>query len=324
MVLPVVLLVVAACTDDTTGGAWSAVEAGAPASDGGRDGAAPSGGSGSSGGGTNRDASVGNTAPDATMNAPDAGGSDDGAGGSDGGPATDGASAADQGAAPTCVTAGTELCDDFESGQLDPKKWTLHKSNNDDVVVETGLAHSGQYAVHLKLVAGQTNQAQIIEKLTFPAAYNTFYTRAFLYFSPDIPSGNGYHMGYIYASGNNDLGLVQAGMGSIGPKDFLGYSIYFGPPSHEFGPWASLTVSANRWLCVELFESGVQGVGETRRVWVDDMELTDLETTYDGQAPPQFDTVSLGVWQYDGNTPTLNDMWIDDVRVSSRKIGCGP
>jgi hypothetical protein len=246
---------------------------------------------------------------------------------SDAAPANDGAAGGDGSAAAPCATAGTELCDDFESGALDPSKWSVHKTANDDVVVETGLAHSGKYAVHLKLVAGQTNQAQIIEKVTFPAASNAFYARAFLYFAPDIPVAtgtNGYHMGFIYASGNNDLGLVQAGMGSIGPKDFLGYSIYFGPPSHEFGPWASLKVSANQWTCVELFESGAHGVGETRRVWVDDMELMDLETTYDGQAPPQFDTLSLGVWQYDGNTPTLSDMWIDDVRVSSRKIGCGP
>jgi hypothetical protein len=246
--------------------------------------------------------------------------------GDDGG-SSDGSSTADQGVTPTCVTAGTELCDDFESGQLDATKWKINKSNNDTVAVETGLAHSGQYAVHMKLVAGQHNIAQITEGVTFPAMANTLYARAFVYFSPGIPagvSGNGYHMGYIYASGDNNLGSVQAGMGSIGPKDFLGYSIYFGPPSHEFGPWSSLTVTGMQWLCVELYESGTDGVGETRKVWVNDTELMDLRSTYDGQAPPQFDMLSFGVWQYDGNTPTLADMWIDDVRVSSRKIGCGP
>jgi hypothetical protein len=37
--------------------------------------------------------------------------------------------------------------------------------------------------------------------------------------------------------------------------------------------------------------------------------------------PPKFDMVSLGVWEYHP-IPTLSDIWIDDVRVSSKKIGC--
>jgi hypothetical protein len=41
-----------------------------------------------------------------------------------------------------------------------------------------------------------------------------------------------------------------------------------------------------------------------------------------GQAPPRFDLVSIGVWEYHP-TPSLSDMWIDDVRVSSQRIGCG-
>ncbi len=236
----------------------------------------------------------------------------------------DGSIDVDVDAAPACATAGTELCDDFESGDLNAKIWTTTKLANDTVTVETGRAHSGNYAVHVKMVAGQHNNAQIAEAVTFPAKDNAFYTRAYAYFAPDIPSGTGYHMGYIVASGNNDLGKVQAGLGSIGPKDFLGYSIYFGPPSYEFGPWDSLTVAANQWLCLELFEAGTPGTGETRRIWVNGNELTHLSTTYDGQAPPQFNLVSLGVWQYDGNTPTLSDMWIDDVRVSSQRIGCDP
>ena len=37
--------------------------------------------------------------------------------------------------------------------------------------------------------------------------------------------------------------------------------------------------------------------------------------------PPKFDTVWFGLWEYHP-IPTLSDMWIDDVRVSSHKIGC--
>jgi hypothetical protein len=236
---------------------------------------------------------------------------------------TDAPASGDAGTASGCVTAGTELCDDFESGELDPTKWKINKTANDSVAVEAGQAHSGRYAVHMKLVPGQNNHAQITEGVTFPAKSDAFYTRAFAYFAPDLPSGMGYHMGYIVGSGRNNLGNVQAGLGSIGPKDFLGYSIYFGPPFHEFGPWSPTTVTPNAWLCLELYESGSGGVEENRQVWVNDTELPNLRSTYSGQQPPEFNLVSIGIWQYDGATPTLSDVWIDDVRVSAQRIGCG-
>jgi hypothetical protein len=237
----------------------------------------------------------------------------------------DGLASGDAPTLPDCVTAGTELCDDFESGELDPSKWKINKTANDSVAVETGQAHSGKYAVHFKLVPGQTNRSVITEAVTFPAKSDAFYTRAFAYFAPDLPTGtggNGYHTGLIYGSGRNNLGKVQAGLGSIGPKDFLGYSIYFGPPFYEFGPWAP-SVTPNTWLCLELYESGSGGVEENRQVWVNDMEIPKLRSTYSGQQPPEFNLVSIGVYQYDGATPTLSDVWIDDVRVSAQRIGCG-
>ena len=38
----------------------------------------------------------------------------------------------------------------------------------------------------------------------------------------------GYHMAYLLATGNNSLGFVEAGLGSAGNKQYLGYSEYFG------------------------------------------------------------------------------------------------
>jgi hypothetical protein len=261
---------------------------------------------------------------DATTPITDTGGTSPG---SDGAVPTDSSGDArasvDAGTPSSCVTAGTELCDDFESGELDPTKWKIDKTANDSVAVEAGQAHSGRYAVHMKLAPGENNHAQITEGVTFPAKSDAFYTRAFFYFAPDLPSGMGYHMGYIVGSGRNNLGNVQAGLGSIGPKDFLGYSIYFGPPFHEFGPWSPTTVTPNTWLCLELYESGSGGVEESRQVWVNDTELPNLRSTYSGQQPPEFNLVSLGIWQYDGATPTLSDVWIDNVRVSAQRIGCG-
>jgi hypothetical protein len=36
---------------------------------------------------------------------------------------------------------------------------------------------------------------------------------------------------------------------------------------------------------------------------------------------PAFDSVTIGLGEF-FVTPTLTDMWVDDIRVSSAKIGC--
>jgi len=247
-----------------------------------------------------------------------------GAAGAAGNAGSAGASGGAGGALATCVTAGNELCDDFESAQLDPSKWQTNPTQSAAVTVDTLHAHSGKYAVHIHVTAGQQTTAQITEAVTFPAKNDAFYTRIFAYFSPDLPieAGADFHTGFIVASGKNDLGAVRAGLGLIGgDQQFLGYSIFFGPPKHEFGPWSQTRVKPNQWLCLELFESGADGTSETRQIWVDGQELTELKSTYNGQKPPAWTLVSIGLEEYHP-IPTLSDMWIDDVRVSSQPIGC--
>jgi hypothetical protein len=174
----------------------------------------------------------------------------------------------------------------------------------------------------------------IDEAVTFPAASNSFYARMFVWFSPDIPvaANADFHTGFLFGTGNNDRGTTQLGMGMIGSaKQFLGYSIFFGTPKFEFGPWSKTLIQANQWMCIELFENGSDPTTEIRQVWVNDTELTDLRsnsamaagTQNPNHLPPKFAGVSFGIWEYHP-IPTLSDMWIDDIRVSSKKIGCAP
>ena len=142
--------------------------------------------------------------------------------------------------------------------------------------------------------------------------------------------GGDFHTGFIFGSGNNDEGNVETGMGLIGgATQFLGYSIFYGSPSYEFGPWSSTKVAPNRWICMELFEDGSDPTTEVRRVWVDDTELTDLRSdsamaagsSNPNHLPPTYDLVTVGLGEFHPS-PDLTDMWFDDVRVSSAKIGC--
>jgi hypothetical protein len=236
------------------------------------------------------------------------------------------------GGASDCVTSGTELCEDFESGQLDMQKWKITKPTaSASVAVDDTRPHRGKYSLHIKVVPGQSSTAQIADAVTFPAAANTFYTRAFFYFSPDLPADNngGFHTAYLLATGNNDLGFVEAGLASAGNKQYLGYSEYYGagPDSHnhgptftEFGPRSTLQVAPVTWLCLELLQGG-DATTTTRRVWVNGTELTDQKSNYTDRKPPTFSLVSIGVLEYHP-TPLLSDVWVDDIRVSKAPVGC--
>jgi hypothetical protein len=234
------------------------------------------------------------------------------------------------GAAASCVTQGSELCDDFEGDALDAR-WTLIKNPGSVAITLDGQhVHGGQRAVHLKLEAGQQSTAMLSETATFPATNNSFYARAYFYFTPDLPTapGGDFHMGFVLGMGKNDAGDVQAGAGMIGgDRQYLGYSIFFGPPKYEFGPWSKARVMPNVWQCVELFEDGSSPDEEKRQVWLDGFELTDLRSTSANQGaptnhkPPAFASATFGVWEYHPS-PLLSDIWIDDVRVSSKPIGC--
>ena len=288
---------------------------------------ANTGSGGASAGGAN---GAGGAASSSTGGANGAGGTPVDATGS-GGPDADAAPEAG-GADPNCVTAGSELCEDFESGQLDMQRWTLNKpSASAAITVDTMHAHGGQYAVHIKVVPNQQSTAMINEAVTFPAPSNSFYARMFVYFSPEIPvaAGADFHTGFLFGIGKNDRGDVQAGLGMIASaKQWLGYSIFFGGPKFEFGPWSQTRIVANQWQCVELFENGSDPKTEIRQIWVNGVELTDLRSDSAMAAggnpnhlPPQFAGVSFGLWEYHP-IPTLSDMWIDDIRVSAKKIGC--
>jgi hypothetical protein len=267
---------------------------------------------------------------------------DSGSGGAP--PAIDAASDGANGDAPpgdgaplsNCVTAGSELCEDFESGMLDMQKWKLNKpSGSASITVDDIHAHTGKYAVHIKVVPNQQSTAMINESVTFPTTTNSFYARMFVYFSPDIPVAGGanpdMHSGFLLGNGNNNLGNVQAGVGLAGfgsAKQWLSYSIFYANPKFEFGPSSKSVIAANQWQCVELFEDGSDPKTEIRQIWVDDKELTELKTdsakAAGGQSnhlPPKWASVSFGIWEYHP-IPTLSDMWIDDIRVSTKKIGC--
>jgi hypothetical protein len=64
---------------------------------------------------------------------------------------------------------------------------------------------------------------------------------------------NDYQTAFIFGTGKNDYGNVEARLGISGSDtQFLGYSIFFGPPFYQFGPWSATRATPNSWICLEL------------------------------------------------------------------------
>src|SRR3954468_15336743 len=192
-------LLAAACGQGTDGGSSAAGTGGKGGTETSGTTAGSGGSVGPSGGGHAGTDSIGTSGGAGSEGTAGSGG----AGGS-GGLAGSGGGAGAGGAGSACMTAGTELCDDFETGQLDAKKWKTNKPTaSASITLDGQHVHSGQFAVHIKFVAGQQSTAMITENVTFPAASNSFYTRMFAYFSPEIPAAptGDFHTGFIIGTG---------------------------------------------------------------------------------------------------------------------------
>ncbi|HEY1533497.1 MAG TPA: hypothetical protein VGF76_05750, partial [Polyangiaceae bacterium] len=102
-----------------------------------------------------------------------------------------------------------------------------------------------------------------------------------------------------------------------------------GPPFYQFGPWSPTRMTPGTWVCLELHEDGSHIDTEDRQVWINDQELTELRsdsktsagTSSTNHASPTYTLINIGLSEFT-STPLLTDMWVDDVRISSQKIGC--
>ena len=235
-----------------------------------------------------------------------------------------------------CAAAHLELCEDFESGTLDPATWTV---TGVTPTVDDLQAARGQRALHIT-VSGK-GSSYISETKTFPAPNNSYYGRMFVYFQslPTPASGFDYaHWTFAAASGTGVKGEVrlsgqmQNGVNLFGVgTDSLGDPRGSGDwtnPDRDPGPGGTPSpVPTGRWLCVEWMHDGAH---DQTRFWWDGVEHPSLATTpatpHLGNAGvpfrlPAFTSLWVG-WQEYQKTTQPFELWIDEVAVDRDRIGC--
>ena len=240
-----------------------------------------------------------------------------------------------------CATANVQLCEDFESGQLDTQTWSYVGTH---AVVDGLQAARGSKALHVTL--NGNGASMIKETKTFPEPNDTYWGRMFVYFNAlpsfvSIDAGMTYaHWTFAYATGTGPTAAGQIRLSGQLQKTGANYINHFGVGTDDrvdeagTGDWTTSDddpdgspagVPQKSWACIEWLHDGA--ANETRFFW-DAVEHPSLHTTasqHGGNANPYvmpaFDALAIGWQEYQTTTETF-EMWVDEIAIDSNRIGC--
>jgi hypothetical protein len=227
-----------------------------------------------------------------------------------------------------CAGSKLLLCEDFESGTLDPAVWKAHGTPPQ---IEEGLAARGSRALHV--VKPGNGLSYIRTSKPFPVARNRYFGRAFFYFRalPTAPMPYS-HWTILAASGADRVEIRLGGQLQQGVNR-LGVGTDNRRPEGT-GDWTnsdrvdgvSYGVPEMRWMCLEWMHDGER---HETRTWRDGVERTALATTaerHGGRKDVPFrlpELTSLWVgWQEYQPTKQRFELWVDEIALDGERIGC--
>jgi hypothetical protein len=233
-----------------------------------------------------------------------------------------------------CGDAGVQLCEDFESGMINPALWTV---GGTAPVVDTMQHARGTHALHITKDGNAFST--ITEKTTFPEPNNTYYGRLFVYFK-SLPyemadGGMPYaHWTMVGGSGAGGSGEVRLSGQEIGTKGNLWGVGTDNQTASGTGDWTTgdndpsghpMAIPLNQWMCIEWMHKG--DTNETQ-FWWDATLHPSMSTTasvHGGNSNPfllpQFTQVWIGWDEYQTTTEHF-EMWIDEIAIDTKRIGC--
>lgn len=274
-------------------------------------------------------------------------GGSSGAGGSGGaggvgaaGSSAAGSSAAGGGGGPGASDAGGPsvapfLSEDFESGTAgrQPAGWdnfigyvknNMNPQGETLAVVDSTRAHGGTSSVHFH---GGSSPAMLTRPL--PMGTNKLYVRAYFYLSRQLGMNPGANhetlLGIRKASGSaNDEVRFGEIKGVIGTNEVPSDNISPKMDQWGMGP----VVAANKWACIEVAFLADQPQ-HVLSAWADGVlvhSITAPDQWQNGVLPMnwmngKFVELMVG-WQSFSNANA--DVWMDDLVLSTGRIGCGP
>jgi hypothetical protein len=277
---------------------------------------APGGSGGTNSGGASAGAGGSTPGAGAGGTAAGSGGSGAGAGGSSGGAATG-------------CGAKAIFCEDFEtyaSGKAQKTERWEPVTDTGTVAID-GTHARGSKALHLTSIG---NGKAYIALASFAPPNNSFFARMYAWVEAFPTAPNYAHYTMVEATGTMPGQIRPIGGQYIqGQGNFWGAGSDGGPT----GDWTNWKTSApaesGKWLCIEF---QLAAADNNINVWIDGVAKTDLSVStknHGGQAVdfvfPTFNKIWFGWWLYHANpTPNQFEIWLDDIGISSERLGCAP
>jgi len=230
------------------------------------------------------------------------------------------------------------LCDGFESAVAgaapDAALWTVGGPNCFDnsgkAVIDNAQAHSGTQSVRIDPGSSYCGHAFIINRAVAdmgPVVYGRFYVRLAQAFGDQHVTIVSMHDA-IESTDSNAQELRMGGQSGIAmwnrSKDDATL-----PSLSPTGIAASVKLPAAAWVCVEF---GLDSSMGTLQTWIngnavtglmlDKAQTPDIDANWLGSMPtwvPKVTDLKIGWESYGGTT---NTVWIDDVALGTRRIGC--
>jgi hypothetical protein len=255
-----------------------------------------------------------------------------------------GTASAAEGCAPPAL-----FCDGFEDdgvGQSPGAPWRDETGPSGATVnVDDARAFSGRHAVHVLAPRGASYRRgyfAIHQPPVFPSAAHAMYGRVMVWMdvAPVALAGqHDVHWTFIQGEGRsaddtyNSLyrygGQHQGGLGLMANFETTP------PVRSDCWQHSASTLPVQQWACVEWH---FDGATNQMQLWLEGKELSDLQVTdrasgpesgclssehLGGQwlAPPAFQSLYLGFERYQ-DTQSDENLWIDDVVVSTGRVGC--
>lgn len=280
--------------------------------------------------------------------------------GGDGGASTVGAAGAGTGAyggaagAPTSAAGGTAgsgiscsglVCEDFESGSIDPDKWELVAKGGTLTVQGQRVAH-GSFAAQVHGQAGSSDDWALLVAKNAPAALKSTgtYGRVLMYAAADALAS--IHVQLAFA-GRNGSGTNQGPapfsrlrymeVGSYGGRWQLGFDLLDVSPTVEETSYSAGRIPSAVWSCLEWrFEDRPDRV----TTWLDGVQVSTFDNTNVAYASPGplpkagaalwngtsseliggFETFGFGF--HDWHPQRAFDIFYDDLVLDSQRVGC--
>jgi hypothetical protein len=226
------------------------------------------------------------------------------------------------GAAGGSCPANAQLCLDFEDGAF--TGWNEKESGGTITVDATHFSH-GSKALLISVPVGQAGgMIEYHGAPLFPLPDEQLWGRMMVYFE-GVPDGH-----TDLARGNGGNGGPNYNVGEQHDSIMLNY--YAGSAATDCWarPKPEKKVPDKTWMC---WEWRLDSAKNQMDFWMDGTLLRSVDKNGDGclsgngvwQAPPSFESISVGELIAERSNSTAYKTWLDDVAIShSARVGCPP